>query len=59
MTPRFTKVSCSPEKKISENETFTIQINVLGIKNKWEILIKKYKQNELFTDLQLNGPFKY
>ena len=28
-------------------------------KNKWEILIKKYKENELFTDLQLNGPFKY
>ena len=59
LTPGFIRVTSNPDKKISKNETFTIQINVLGIKNKWEILNKKYKENELFTDLQLNDPFKY
>ena len=59
LTPWFAKVSCTPEKKISKNETFNIEINILGIKNKWKILIKNYEENKVFTDLQINGPFKY
>ena len=59
LTPWFAKVSCIPEKKISKNEVFTIEINMFGIKNKVEILIKNYEENELFTDLQIKGPFNY
>ena len=59
LTPWFAKVSCTPEKKISKNEVFTIEINMLGIKNKVEILIKNYEENKLFTDLQIKGPFNY
>ena len=59
LTPWFAKVSCTPEKKISRNEVFTIEINMLGIKNKVEILIKNYEENKLFTDLQIKGPFNY
>lgn len=59
LTPWFAKVSCTPEKKISKNEVFTIEINMFGIKNKVEILIKNYEENKLFTDLQIKGPFNY
>ena len=59
LTPWFAKVSCTPEKKISKNEVFTIEINMLGIKNKVEILIKNYEENKLFTDLQIKGPFNF
>ena len=59
LTPWFAKVSCTPEKKISKNEIFTIEINMFGIKNKVEILIKNYEENKLFTDLQIKGPFNY
>ena len=40
LTPWFVKVSCTPEKKISKNEVFNIETNILGIKNTVEILIK-------------------
>ena len=59
LTPWFAKVSCTPEKKISKNEVFTIEINMFGIKNKVEILIKNYEENKLFTDLQIKGPFNF
>ena len=59
LTPWFAKVSCTPEKKISKDEGFTIEIIIFGIKNTVEILIKNYEENELFTDLQIKGPFNY
>ena len=59
LTPWFAKVSCTPEKKISKNEVFTIEINIFGIKNKVEILIKNHEENKFFTDLQIKGPFNY
>ena len=59
LTPWFVKVSCTPEKKISKNEVFNIETNIFGIKNTVEILIKNYEENELFTDLQIKGPFNY
>ena len=45
LTPWFVKVSCTPEKKISKKRVFTIEINIFGIKNKVEILIKNYEEN--------------
>jgi len=59
LTPWFVKVSCTPEKKISKKGVFTIEINIFGIKNKVEILIKNHEVNKFFTDLQIKGPFNY
>ena len=59
LTPWFVKVSCTPEKKISKKRVFTIEINIFGIKNKVEILIKNHEENKFFTDLQIKGPFNY
>ena len=59
LTPWFVKVSCTPEKKISKKGVFTIEINIFGIKNKVEILIKNHEENKFFTDLQIKGPFNY
>ena len=58
LTPWFVKVSCTPEKK-SKKRVFTIEINIFGIKNKVEILIKNHEENKFFTDLQIKGPFNY
>ena len=59
LTPWFVKVSCTPEKKISKKRVFTIEINIFGIKNKVEILIKNHEENKFFTALQIKGAFNY
>ncbi|MFL2762908.1 MAG: hypothetical protein ACJZ9C_00665 [Dehalococcoidia bacterium] len=57
LTPWFAKVKAIPEKKLTPNAVFVIEINVFGLKNKWKISISNYEKNKIFTDIQLEGPF--
>ena len=58
LTPWFAKVKAIPEKKLTPNAVFVIEINVFFVlKNKWKISIRNYEQNKIFTDIQLEGPF--
>tara|TARA_Y100001970_G_scaffold104371_1_gene130749 strand:- start:459 stop:899 length:441 start_codon:yes stop_codon:yes gene_type:complete len=59
LTPWFVSAQVSPNTKVSSGSNFQIKIKVFGITvSKWQILIQNYKNNNTFTDIQVEGPFE-
>ena len=59
LTPWFVSAQVSPNTKVSSGSNFKIKIKILGITvSKWQILIQNYKNNNTFTDIQVEGPFE-
>lgn len=53
------RITKSPGARLKEGDRIEYKLRFLGIPLRWTTLITRFRENEVFADLQERGPFRY
>lgn len=53
------RITKSPGDRLKEGDRIEYRLRFLGIPLRWTTLITRFRENEVFADLQERGPFRY